>query len=469
MNKISRNFISILQGNFVGKIVTFIFFLVVARWYGEEVFGIVNFANSIITYFIMIASMGLQNYAIVCIAKDKQHSELLFNKVINIRIILAIISISLLFITISLSNIMYENKVMTLLYGGMIITNALNIEWYFNAIQEMQYISKSMIIQNISSLLILTVFYVLNISKSMYIIPLALILGSLLASIYLLYIALKNIKYKFLFSIKEAIRFIKYGFPFFFSGIFATINSNIDIIILGIISTNSEVGLYSSAYKIINVLIIVVTLVFTPIYPVMIELINLKKWDELNSLMIKVKKYVYALALPLLVGGIILGKEVIIFLFGIKYSEAGLTFKILIVYICLLYIREIYGYILTASGNQKSYMTVVSISSAINVIMNLILIPQIGIVGAALTTLFSEIINLILMRRIAYKNIPLDLKGDYCKKIIISALIMGGVAFICNKYNIHLIITIVLSSIIYLIIIIKSRVISKEDIKLVIG
>lgn len=469
MNKISRNFISILQGNFVGKVVTFIFFLVVARWYGEEVFGIVNFANSIITYFLMIASMGLQNYAIVCIAKDKQHSELLFNKVINIRIILAIISISLLFIIIPLANIMYENKIMTLVYGGIIITNAINIEWYFNATQEMQYISKSMIIQNVSSLLILAIFYMLDISKSMYVIPLALILGSLFASIYLLYIALKSIKYKFLFSIKETIIFIKHGFPFFFSGVFATINSNIDIIILGIISTNSEVGLYSSAYKIINVLIIVVTLVFTPIYPVMIELISLKKWNKLNSLMIKVKKYVYILAFPLLVGGIVLGKEIITFLFGIKYSDAGLTFKILIVYICLLYIREIYGYILTASGNQKSYMRVVSLSSAINVIMNLILIPQIGTTGAAITTLISEIINLILMKRIAYKNIPLNLKGDYFKRIVISALIMGVVAFICNKYNINLIITIVLSGIVYLGIIIKLGVISKKDVKLVVG
>lgn len=451
MNKIFKNFFAIVSGNVLGKLIFFLFSVYIARVFGSEAFGSVNFANSIVSYFIMFSSMGLQTYAILSISKNIDLKNTIYNKILSSRIILAAISFTFLIIVIPFINISFQNKIMTILCGLTIITNALNIDWYFSAIQEMKYISYSIIIQNIVSFLLLILLMESGILRSIYIIPISIFIGTLLSNIFMFLKVKKDIIYKFDFSFNELKGFIKKSFPFFFSGVFAIINTNIDILIMGFISSSSEVGIYSAAYKIINILMIGVSMVFTPIYPVIIGLYSNKKYNELNDILVKVKKILICLSLPLMFGGAFLSNEIINFVFGIEYIYAGNTLKILIIYIGLFYIRELYGYQLNAFGNQKSYMNIVLISAATNIILNLIFIPKYGATAAATATLISEIINLILMRQVCkrnYRMIIYDSNSDYIK-IFISCVLMSMFIIFIKRYSINVLIIILLSIIIY--------------------
>ena len=83
-------------------------------------------------------------------------------------------------------------------------------------------------------------------------------------------------------------------------------NCNLDILILGVVSTNEQVGLYSSAYKIINILIIGITMIFTPIFPVIIDMFNKKEYIKLSNLLNKVRKIILVIIFPLVIGGVLL-------------------------------------------------------------------------------------------------------------------------------------------------------------------
>lgn len=469
MNKIFKNFLAILSGNITGKVLFFLFSIIIARAFGEEVFGSVNFANSIISYFLMISSMGLQTYAIIRIAKNTDEKENLFNKILSTRIILGIVSTILLIGIISSVNLAEENRTMTLLYGSIIITNALNIDWYFNAIQKMKYISFSIMIQNSVSLISLGIIYLFNISRSIYIIPMCIFIGNISSIIYSFIIALRDVKFKFTISLKESWYFIQKSFPFFFSGVFATINCNLDTILIGIIHTNLQVGLYSAAYKVINILVVGIAIIFTPVYPVIIELISSNKLEKFNTLMINLKKIILIIVIPLVMGGIILRADIITLLFSNMYVRASDAFGILLLYIGLLYYREIYGYTLNASGKQKVYMKIVSISATMNILLNIVIIPKYGIEGAAFTTVISEIINITLMRYFSKKIIKDKINFKILIKIIIATIIMCFGTFVLKSVHINILLNLGISIIIYLIAIFMLHILSIKEIKGLLG
>lgn len=472
MNNILKNFLSILTGNFLGKILAFIFSLYIARELGAEVFGVVNFANSIITYFFMISSMGLQTYGILQISKinnEKYSNEEvsnIFSEIMSSRIILTIISIFCLIIYLILSkNFNISIKIMILLYGLTIISNCLNIDWYFTAIKNMKLNSIWIIIQNSTSLIALILLNILDI-KNMYIIPITIFIGEMIANIILMIKASKRIKFKFSIDITRILTLVKLSFPFFFSGIFATINCNIDTIFLGYMTNPVEVGLYNSAYKIINMLIVIATIIFTPIYPILIELYNNENsmnFDKLTNLINIVRKIIMIISIPILFISFILGKNIISTFYGKTYIEASNVLSILLIYVALLYIRELYGYRLNACGLQNKYMKIVCFSAFINIVLNIILIPIWGMIGSAITTLFSEIINLIFMYYISQKYKYIKNVNNYLIKIIVSSLIISIICVFIKMYfsNAILISTIGLS--IYIILIIIIGVIKKSD------
>lgn len=157
-------------------------------------------------------------------------------------------------------------------------------------------------------------------------------------------------------------------------------------------------------------------------------------------------------------------------LFGDEYYRAGIALKILIIYVGILYIRELYGYQLSASGKQKQYMNVVVISSFSNLVLNFIFIPKYGFTAAAVTTLISEVINLILMRNKCIKYFPeIIFNKDKILGIILSTSIMGGLVYILKCMGVNALIIIVMSVLIYGLCIVILKVVSLEEIKSVKG
>ena len=249
------------------------------------------------------------------------------------------------------------------------------------------------------------------------------------------------------------------------SGLFANINSSIDIIMIGLLLNSYSVGLYTSAYKIINYLIIVITIIFKPIYPNLIYYFNKNMTIELNKLISSLYKYVLLLFLPLGVGGVVLRNEIIDFLYGSAYSDVGPIFGILIFFIFILSIREIFGYQLSAYGMQKKYMKVLIFSAGTNIILNSIFIPKYGILAAGLNTLASELINLFFSAIIATKVICI--KPNIKETILISllALFMVIAIFILKSYITNLLVLLLLGVTIYAIFILIFNVINLDELR----
>lgn len=467
LNKVVKNFISLTFANVLGQVLMLISVIYTAQYFGPDNFGIINFSNVIIMYFTALASFGLQTLGIGEIAKSKMNNDSKINTILSLRLILATIAYFLIIILVVIIKKSMVYKLNILFYGLTVFPTAIYVDWIFNANEEMQYNSRSIIMKNlVYSLMVIVALKFFNINN-LYYLALFMFLSTLISSLYLLKIAKRHyhMEFKFIFDAKEYKRLISSAWPFFFSGIFATINSTIATLMLGFMRTDYEIGIYNSVYKIVNVFIMVVGILFTPVYPLLIRYYNEKQTEKLSILINNLRKIMYVIAIPLLFVSFILNKEIILTLYGDKYKDAYIVCTILFIYVALLYIREIYGYELTAWNLQKKYMKVVLLSSIYNIISNFVFIRYYGIEGAAINTLISEIINLTLMFKISRSAVKIKYQNNFIIKIIISSIIMSIIILTSKIITDNAIILSGIGIVIYVSLLFMTKTISITEIK----
>jgi O-antigen/teichoic acid export membrane protein len=466
INKVVKNFLSISFANIISQLFNFLVVAYYARILGSSIFGDLSTVQAIMIYFSMFVMLGLQTHGTRVVTKHESKVNNIVGSVVVLRALAFLISYTLIVVlsVANKQNIVF-NQLM-LLYGITLFPSALNLDWVFSGLQEMQYNAIFNAIKNLVPCIL--IFFFLKDKESFYLIPIFTVVGlffSLLYQMYIYFIKMK-LKISIIFSIKELKQHIKYGIPFMASGILSMINSNVDRILIKFTRGSAEAGIYSAGYTIIFFLINIITLIFTPIFPILIQSYHEANFDRLSKIIRNTARIISLIAFPIFMGGVLLSKQVILLLFKEEYISGYISFSILMCYILILFIREIYGYCLNAWQLEKKYLTIVFISSMCNLILNLILTPYYGMNVAALITVLSELINLILMRR----NINKILKVEvfyYIRMTFIPTLIMGSTILILKYLNISVILNIITAVIVYFVAAIKVNYISTDDIRMI--
>lgn len=435
-----------------------------ARVLGKDAFGNISVVQAILMYFNIITLFGLHTFGTREISKNEKKSETIVNNIVSLRLVISIICyLIIILITIFINKGVEFNHIL-LLYGLSIFPLVFTLDWYFSGIQEMQYNAVYNIVKNFIPFVLIFIF--LHESKDAVLIPIFVTIGVLCAAIYHLFIYHKISKKSIKFNINKnsLVCYAKYSFPFFISQVLSMINNYADRLVIYFTRTSAETGVYSSSYYIIFFLMNIIAMFFTPIFPLFINYYHNKENDRMDKLNNNVAKYVILTVFPIVSGGVILAKQIIVLLFKDSYMDAYIPFRILLFYILLLFIREIFGYQLNAWHKEKQYLKIVGISALINLILNLLITPKYGMIAASCITLFSEIFNLILMRREASK-----LYKVHCLKYIVKSVplvvIMCIVIIILKHFNVNVIINIVFAILVYFLAAFAFKVITMNEIK----
>lgn len=184
----------------------------------------------------------------------------------------------------------------------------------------------------------------------------------------------------------------------FFSASFAsTISANIDTAMLGIWSTDYWVGIYNFSVKIKTLLVTIISGIVSAVLPGMTYNYNIQKMDRYITILRKT--FILLLLISIGITGFVIveSEDIILFLGGIEYLNGKISMMILSTSIIVMAITYTFGVcVLQATGNEKQYARSIYVSCTANVVMNAMLIPVIGVNGAALATVISEIVNAIL-------------------------------------------------------------------------
>ena len=450
IKKLLQNFSSSAIGNILGQSINFFTLMYLPRVLGPDGYGVFNFAQSYMMYFLLLSDLGLSLYCIKIVNQtDAEKKNDIINKTYSIKAVLSIISLLIFFISCIFIPMTILQKKALYAIGLSILFSGMTIDYLFNALNNMKYIGISVAIKNIV-FFILCIIFIKNINQT-YWVCIFYSLGILLSVIFLIlkfnsiYFRLKFIKFKM-----EDFKIIRDSLPLAVSLFMVQINNNFDIIYLSFTKTQDEVGYYSAPYKIINFLIAILTIYFNAAYPTIAKLINKNK-KELNEYISKFYSIGATFVLPMVIGGIALNKGIINLLFGDGFVKSEIIFVALLPLIFIRIITSTYGAVLIMGDGSKFFSQGVFIGALINIILNIILVPKYGPLGAAIATLICEILQggylYIFFRR-------------YCESKLMQKNIIPAIAsvvmfivllYINGKFN--LFINIILGACLYFIIV----------------
>ncbi len=223
---------------------------------------------------------------------------------------------------------------------------------------------------------------------------------------------------------------------------------NVDILMIGFYRTATDVGLYSASQKIVQILYMLPAILATTLYPVFSRLAGQRNKKGARYVVERGLTAVLLIAMPLAMGGIILAKPILYFLYGAEYVPATLVFQLLMLTPLLVFPGIIFNNFIIAHDRQKRLAPFAVGASIGNVVLNAILIPIWGIVGSAVA---SVVVNLIyngggfyLSKKLSNLTIL-----SHIKKIATATVAMGLVTMFLSAFGVHVLVTICVSAIIY--------------------
>lgn len=360
--------------------------------------GKYNFSDSIVSYFLLLAALGINQYAIREGSKYRNDRKALSDfasKVFSVNVVSTLISYVLLLILLMISGKLHRYTFCILILSLQIIFTTIGMEWIYYIFEEFQYITVRSILFKVISIILLFIFVR---EQGDYLIYAAIVVFAVAGANLLNFInshELIDLHLIFRFEWKHIIVPILIIFA---SNIAVQIYVNSDITMLGYMKNDYNVGIYSVSTKIYTVVKNVLTAVLTVTIPRFSLYAGKGLQDEYNRLLKKIINALLIIAIPSIVGLILLSDNVIYIIAGASYSNAQTSLCIL----CIAIIFAIFNGLLNQSvllayGKEKEFLYCTIISAVLNIVLNFILIPLFAENGAAFTTLVSELILFLLL------------------------------------------------------------------------
>lgn len=398
-NKLKINSILNLIKTLSSIIFPLITFPYISRVLKPENIGKINFATSYISYFSLIAMLGLSTYAIRECSKvrdNKNDLEKISSQLFSINIITTVFSMILLAISLVLFRKLDSYKLLIGIYSANILFNSLGTDWINTALEDFKYITLRTIFFQIISLLLMFLF--IHNENDYYKYAIISIISSCGANILNINYRRKYCKITFTFK-TEIKKHIKPIFYLFVMNLSLIIFGSSDITMLGIYKGNYDVGIYSTANKIQNLINQLVSSLLYVLIPRLSYMFKDENYEKINTLLRKVLNIFITLGLPCFIGVISLSKEIILLIAGNEYLLAALPLKILMFSFLFSLVGGSFlgNIVLLPSGHEKKYMLITCIATTINVLLNLYFIPKFGANGAAFTTAIASFIIMTLL------------------------------------------------------------------------
>lgn len=392
----------------------------VARVLEPDGVGLFNFANTYASNFALFAALGIPLYGIREVAKCEtlQDKTKFVSEMISASIFTTLICTTLYIASLFIINQLNENYVLFLLAGLYLYVTPLRIDWYYAGIEEFKYITqRSLLIKALSVLLL----FILVHDKNDLIVYVALNTGCLILNDFWNYVKLLKLGLKPYLTIKIK-QHIKPLFVLFASSVAISMYIMLDTLMLGFISDYEQVGYYNSASHIARVLLPIVTSLAAVAIPRLSLYMKEKDWTQINTLINKSLSVVSFLSVPITIAIILIAPSFIPLFYGESFYGAVLPLQIMVLVVIIIGFNNLTGQqVLVALGYDRLFLYSVLSGTVSNFVLNIVLIPKFGAVGAAVASVFAEtsvlLTSLFFIKR--HTQICFNKISDYIKNIVV--------------------------------------------------
>ncbi|MHA2271581.1 MAG: flippase [Candidatus Hodarchaeales archaeon] len=442
--------------------------IALARLLGPTSLGLYQLTVTIFLLIMLLAGMGVPTATIKIIAEYKS-SEEETNQILSSSILLVVpfgvFAAIIMFILsdhlagffgmpdliplLQLISVSFPLRLFVLIHQA-----------YLNGLRLMRRLAVSIVLE--SSLMLLFALILILSGLGVFGAVLGLICAMLANAIFLI-LAVKSWRLFTLKNIRQFwVRLLSFGIAIFIGGAVNELNYRTDTLLLGYFTNEEEIGLYSVGVTLSRFLLMIPNAIQRVTYPATSKYWKDQRYQELSLLLQRTTKYAASFLFLVGVSGIIFAKELIFFLYGESFKPSILALQLLLIGITVnSALSRSTGGTLAAIYRQKLATELVLFTTFVNIVLAVILIPEMGIIGAALATSASFALRGILgfFLSFHYTNTRIDYLW-FIKAISLSALTLVTY-FIASVWVNHIIVGITI--IILFLIIVLTVFLAPED------
>lgn len=389
-------------------------------------------AQNNVSYFLIIALLGIYTYSIREVARcrgDREKLGKLFSEILIINAFLTTIAIIAFVLCFFVFDVFKDDPTLYLICGIVLCVNYINFDWYFQATEEYRYIAIRSFAIKLFSLIML--FVLVRDKDDIYM--LALLNSFAICGHYALNVFYVRKMISFTTKGLDLKKHIKPLVLLALCGVSSELYSRMDISMLGIMKGESTVAYYTYAQRIVNLIVgfvIALTAVFLP----RLSYYFANNKEEFNRLTKMGTDMMIFASFPICFGIVSISYPLIEVWLGFDYSEVIPCLILLAFIVPLKCIGDIVCYqVMICAGKEFVLMISYALTLTTNVIVNLLLIPGFGALGACIASLISEVLVfffvLIFARK--YQDYNIDLQ-NFVVVLISSIIMMISVVFVEN-------------------------------------
>lgn len=462
----SKNIFWLSVSRVFSLVLLFVAYASLFRYLGPENSGKYQFILSYVLMFAIISDFGIQQFITKKISENPAQKKEYFQEFLRFELFLCILLFSSL-----LGLAYFRGFESNILYGIAIagLGMCLNTMCYpFLAVMSAeQDLKKVALINFVNSLVNVSIIFLAIYFKQgiVFLSSVQLVFGVIDLILYRIFIK-KHLPFLEVsqifksFSFKTVKSILKNGWPFVLLVGFSAVYNRIDVIILAKFLDYIQVGFYTAAYKFFDLLSFFPAVVSHTLFPVFAASMSKGLMPKVREDLEKFLRLMLALALPLAVGGCILAKPLIVLVAGNEFEPGARVLSVIIWAIAILFIYIPLNSLIISQLTKKAAL-ITGINVLVNIIGNIILIPKFGILAAAIMTVVSELIQGIFYFIFVKSKITDFVFFAFAIKPLAASLIMGAVIWQVRDLNV--LISLTTGAIVYLIILLISGFLKKDD------
>jgi len=332
---------------------------------------------------------------------------------------------------------------------------------YFTAFQQMKRYSSFLILQTVGEVILIAYLVLSGFGLSGAIISL-LIARLITTTLGFLWV---TSDVKFLtpdFSIVKS--YLPYTLPLLPTAICYWLINLGDRYVIGYFMGVDAVGIYSASYGLGGLLVLFYAPLSSTLFPAMVHCYENNKIQELKTHLKYSLKFFLMFAIPSFFGLSVLSKSLLVTLATPEFAEGAVVVSIVALATVLYSCGSINVYVLNLFKETKKVGLIYMASASINVVINIILVPLMGIVGAAIATLLTYAVHLFVISVISFKKVSYDVDFKFILKSLISSSIMAFVVWKLNPIGaVDIVISIGVGAMVYFGVLVLLRGFTKDE------
>ncbi len=391
---VAKNTVWLSISQFGARIIKAAIVIFAARVLGAAGYGVFSYAITLAGFFGIFVDPGINSVLIRDGAKaTPEERQSLFSTTLIMKAVILAFSVVVVIFIAPLFSTLPGAKILLPLVALIIVFDSTRefLASLFRAEEKMQWDAASFLLENLAITIFGFIFLLASATPLSF--TYAYVTGTAvgaITAIWLLRGRFKNILAGA--SMRRMVAIAKTAWPFAVTGALGILLTNTDILIISWMQSASAVGIYSAAIRIIQVLYLVPGVIQMSTMPLMARLAK-KDNQRFRAIMERTLSFIFLVSIPLSIGGIILGTQIMRLVFGVGYIAGGLALSVLMLNLSFDYAGSVVATGIFAYDHQKNLIISSTIAGVSNVLFDIIFIPRWGITGSAFATLIAQVLG----------------------------------------------------------------------------